>query len=95
MVINVSGHISTAPTVEDGTEKDSMHLELLLEHPLSIGHDEKEKVRVRKSKEEKKKQKEKRKGREENERSEGQFQIVFIYRSGINIEQYETERLKT
>lgn len=45
VIINVSGHISTALIVEDDTERDLMHLKLPLAHPHSIVYENKEKMR--------------------------------------------------
>lgn len=50
IVINVSGHISTALIVADDTERDLMHLKLPLAHPHSTAYEKKEKMRERKRK---------------------------------------------
>lgn len=62
IVINMSGHISTALIAEDDTEKDPMHLKLPLGHLHSTGDDKKD--RENESKKEKRGGKRKRKEKE-------------------------------
>lgn len=60
----MSGHSSTALTVEGDAEKDPMHLKLLLDNSHSIEYARKRKCEQERTRKEKKRNKEKRRGRE-------------------------------